>query len=299
MRRLILTALCVLGLLASAGSLGAAESRYSEWGTDDSSALAALISRLNELIDEAERARAADPRFLGDLRDALAGYERPWRREVLHDDFRDGDYVQNPAWTVAEGEFTVDSNLGLRSVIKPPTAEEQAQAEQQEGDAKDIAKALLSALLAQKEEQKAAAEPTRADIFIRGAITNAFAVEYDLVSKQKSGRLVVDIFQGRLRSAGYRLAYVPGAVPSLELIRFGTRGTAVVDNYSEALALEDGYRHRIRLTRDREALMTVSVDGKERIRVRDRSFRDPFDGVSIVNEGGDYAIREISVFGIE
>jgi hypothetical protein len=31
--------------------------------------------------------------------------------------------------------------------------------------------------------------------------------------------------------------------------------------------------------------------------VTDRSFRDPFDGIALVNGGGDYALRSITVDG--
>ena len=43
------------------------ETRYQTWQGDDT-ATAALVERLNQLIDDAERARAADPNFLADLR---------------------------------------------------------------------------------------------------------------------------------------------------------------------------------------------------------------------------------------
>ena len=37
----------------------------------------ALIVEITELIDAAERARAADPKFLEDLRQALEDYQEP------------------------------------------------------------------------------------------------------------------------------------------------------------------------------------------------------------------------------
>ena len=73
-----------------------------------------LIDALNKLIDEAERARAADPRFLRDLRDLANRYDWPWRVMVLRDDFRDGDFTKGPRWTVKAGEYYIDWRDGLK-----------------------------------------------------------------------------------------------------------------------------------------------------------------------------------------
>lgn len=71
----ILTLLFTL-TVGAAVSVGVAvraadEPRYQTWQGDDP-ATAALVERLNSLIEDAERARAADPNFLADLRAAIA-----------------------------------------------------------------------------------------------------------------------------------------------------------------------------------------------------------------------------------
>ncbi len=43
--------------------------------------------------------------------------------------------------------------------------------------------------------------------------------------------------------------------------------------------------------------MVVKIDGAEIMNVIDRSFRDAFDGVVLVNSGGDYALRSITIDG--
>ena len=59
MRYVLISILC-LSLFASFGAR--AEERYSEWGGSDAK-YDALVERLNELIDSAEKSRAADPRL--------------------------------------------------------------------------------------------------------------------------------------------------------------------------------------------------------------------------------------------
>ena len=45
--------------------------------------------------------------------------------------------------------------------------------------------------------------------------------------------------------------------------------------------------------------MTASVDGEELIRVKSSALEDPFGGLSLVNSGGDYAVRSIAIYGDE
>ena len=59
-------------LTMGAAAQAADEPRYQAWQGNDA-ATAALVERLNGLIDGAERVRAADPNFLADLRAAIDG----------------------------------------------------------------------------------------------------------------------------------------------------------------------------------------------------------------------------------
>jgi len=43
--------------------------------------------------------------------------------------------------------------------------------------------------------------------------------------------------------------------------------------------------------------MVVSFDGKEIIRVTDRGFKDQFDGLALVNHGGDFSVLNVNVAG--
>ena len=78
-----------------------------------------MIERLDGLIDEAERSRAADLGFLRDLRGLAGEYRRMPRTLLLSDDFADGDYTRDPRWTVTAGRYWVEQGWGLRSAIKP------------------------------------------------------------------------------------------------------------------------------------------------------------------------------------
>jgi len=265
-----------------------------------------FVDKLKGLIDEAEKARAVDPQFLGDLRGLVREYDRPRRRVVLSDRFEDGDFTDNPAWTVTQGRYWVERGWGLRSAVKAgPAAQSAPQPEPRKG--RDAAAAIFGRILQQAIDpegklgggQTAGGAPATA-IQIALALTNAFAVEIDLSSWSAEGRLEIGPYQGAPKGAeraqGYVLAYTPGG--ELELLRVSPRGSSIIDRRTGLVALEDKKTHRLLWTRNADGLMTVSIDGREVLKASDKAFRGPFDGLRIVNQGGDYIFKRIAVFTI-
>ena len=41
--------------------------------------------------------------------------------------------------------------------------------------------------------------------------------------------------------------------------------------------------------------MSVSIDGKAVLNAADQGFSDPFQGVTIANQGGDYIVKRIAI----
>ena len=152
---------------------------------------------------------------------------------------------------------------------------------------------------AAKAAEQAARRNARAELFTRLVISNSFTIQMDMVSRKADGRFEVDVFQGYQRNVGYRLVYNAGASPSFELLRFGRSGARRLAVHNRQFKLEDGYRHRILFTRDESGGMSVSVDGGILVEASDRSFRDPFNGVALINKGGYFAVREITVLGVK
>jgi len=341
----------------------------------------ALVKDISGLIDEADSARAADPKFLNDLRQALEDYQGPKLVSLMHDDFGDGNFSSNPRWQEAEGEFTIDGKRGLRSLAKKPAPSQADNLSERlnELEAKKADKGrftlvksstlannpyvpvgeeiervqaaikaaggpspmqgrlealeeirndsgrftLLQSMIlsgkpnvpvgeeiertkeaianeqAAKAAEKAAQQSSRAELYTRMVISNSFSVQLELLSSQADGRFEIDVFQGYARAVGYRLAYNAGASPSFELLRFGRSGARVLARLDKAVKLEDGYRHLILFSRDESGGMSVSLDGGTLVQTSDKSFRDPSNGIALINDGGDFAVREISVMGVQ
>ena len=72
-----------------------------------------LIDEIRQLVDEAQRARAADPLFLQDLRSVTNRFFWPWRTLSLFDDFSGSDQPDSPTWTSLGGSVALDPDGGL------------------------------------------------------------------------------------------------------------------------------------------------------------------------------------------
>lgn len=284
----LLTVLVALGC----GPALAQTSTYQPWAPPQDD-LQTMIDKLRKLVDEAEKARAADPVFLQDLKALVAEYDRtpaaPARVPLLSDDFRDGNFTAAPAWTVASGRFSVDPQFGLRSTVA-------LGASSSGSSNQDAAAILLQTLLGQASGQQSSTTAGTASIINAPVrLTNAFSVEVEFGSLVGGGRVAFGPSVARSIHDGYRVFYVSGAQPSIKLVALKKGEQAVVASHNLSTALEDRKRHTIKWTRQSSGAMVVSLDGAEIIKVTDQVFVEAFTGFTITNPGGDFVVRRVVV----
>lgn len=272
--------------------------RYQQWQGYNSENMQDLINELDGLIDQAEADRAADPEFLKDLRAALQKYTAPAAPKyvaLLFDDFRDGNYTQNPTWTVTSGTFKVDNKgsfTGLRSTIYPPGT--QPGQTSTGNPALDILGAILN-----QEQQQNTSTAKYAAIYTPVKVSNEFRIKFDFASTERFGRMDFGVYQGAGGANAYRLAYLPNQKDSLRLVRLTSKGAVVIASYKTTLSLENNRRHLFEWTRDKNGTMAVLLDGQEVMRVADKTITKPFDGFLFVNGGGSYYIRNVGIEGLK
>lgn len=252
------------------------------------------IEALEALIERAERTKAADESFLADLRDLAETYgetetgykgstysgndeQQEELRALIEDDFSDGDYTQDPRWAVTAGEFSVESE-GLRSRVRGQVA-----SSENAGEA--IAGALLGALTGAGTPRAYAAIHNGTDV------PNAFAVDI-AVTSQGDGRFDFGPYQGS-GDSGYRLAFTPGASPTVQLLKAVEGRVSVIESWRGDL----GRSVEFRWTRDESGDMEVSANGDTLFEVSDESFSDPFQGFLMLNGGGDFTVERVTVSG--
>jgi hypothetical protein len=138
---------------------------------------------------------------------------------------------------------------------------------------------------------------SRAEISTSALIGNDFTIRTELASLEGRGRIIIGPYQRNGRSDGYRLAYSPAGRPWLALLRLSRQGVTTIDSIDRPAAGDSGEPRVLSWSRQRNGVMTVSIDGHIALRASDWSFRDSFTGVSIVNEGGDFILGEIAIEG--
>jgi hypothetical protein len=259
-----------------------------------------LVDQLKEVIRGAEQSRGANQPLIKQLRDLVRRYDWPWRVSLLYDDFRDGDYTYNPRWTVNQGEFWVARGGGLRSSFDPTASRIRPAS-----DRNSALDALGEILLGGRERDVNPSQvglKSEGEIFTRVGISSAFAVKVQLNIKnsaERNTRLEFGPFQGDNRLSGYRLAYESDGTPSISLLRFGPNRSAVIEMVDQGIELEDGNQHTIEWRRGNDGEMVVLLDDKRVIQTVDRAYDDNFDGFSVVNKGGEFEIKRVSIFGTQ
>ncbi|MEG3617012.1 hypothetical protein V5T82_00965 [Magnetovibrio sp. PR-2] len=300
-------ALLISTLVALPLSAEAADGRYGAWsppGANSSSPAGNtedLLKDLKALVDDAEKAKAADRLFLRDLRDLMARYENPWIKRALFDDFMDGELAKNPSWKTVSGEFWVERGYGLRSKAVAGSVGSTSSGKMSK---EELAISILGAVLQGKNKSSTQTQTkptpaTPAVLSTRATISNAFALNAEFSSWKGEGDFAFAVTQGS-GGAGYRLVYTPkqsGRSATVELVRKSSRGEGVINSHSID-ALEDQKTHALAWTRDKLGNMTVSVDGKQVMSARDASFRDAFDGAAIINAGADVIVKSVEVLGM-
>ena len=259
-----------------------------------------LVDELKRLTDQAERDRTASYRFIDQLRDLIARYDWPWGRQILFDDFQDGELASNPAWNSDSDAFWVTRSVGLRTQLSS-YASHNGNGNRQQSTKEVLLGILIEGATGQQQGGGDSFNaPGRADIYSVVPISNAFAMTIQLSSLgrgKQDGSFEWGPYQGRSIDSGYRLVYQGGDRPALKLVRYRSGMSAIIDLYDQGGLLEDGGIHEISWQRTTNGTMTVTLDGRQIIQVRDRSYRQGFDGISMTNRGGEYGIRSIAVFG--
>ncbi len=279
----------------------------------DNPELQELVDELRSLAEKSREQRAADRWLQQSLEDLVAKFDRPWRRELLFDDFSDGNFSSDPEWTVVSGRFWVDASLGLRSRVQPRKVArpEEPAGERSRDSKKDVGGAIFEALLDQalkreepaqgrsrSEEDAAGKGPAR--IRLRGEITNAFSLELAFSVHNEpgvEGHFEVALFQEQAGDYGYVLALRTGEGGLMDLYRV-RRGQRELVNSSRLKADPgSGERNELVWRQAANGQVEVLMNGEEIMNLSDRAFRDDYRWLELVNQSGEIGVRRVKILG--
>ncbi len=265
----------------------------------DRQTLEDLLRDLDQKIKDADNRMIAHPKFLDELRAMVKQYRSRLRVVYFSDDFSDGDYWNNPVWTVDAGTFQVSSNRRLLSDIPPERPSTTRPAQERSSNLPGMLRDILKAPEEKEEEKPQGAAPMReARIHANATIGPAFEVELTLVSRSTMGRMEIVLLGGAPETPYYRLIYrtSPSAERPIEVARERDGKSFTVDTANQYPVLDDGAPHRIQWIRDSQGRMRVVVDGKEVLSTYEFFYRGNFTGLALVNRGGTYEWGPVAVY---
>ncbi len=288
-------------------SAGVARAQYDD-RYSDRDAEQEMVDELRGLIEKAQRQRAARPRFLRDLGALADRHDYPWRRPIVREYFRDGDFTRDPHWRVASGEFVMNWSGGLYSRVRRGDRldlRRPSRDDRQSGKitGEDIAKAIFEGLLNRPDKSntqggRASREP--AQIFLQQRITSAFAISATFAAN--SGRQGDDwggfdfgVIDNQRRAQGYRLSYTPAT--GLTLFRTSGQNARAIAGSDRGFRLDGRRDHVIDWSRDRGGHFHVSLDGQDILAASDRETARNFAAFYLINRGGEFILRSLTIDG--
>lgn len=281
------------------------------FAADSDADLQTLVDEIQALAEKSRKERAADRWLQIALEDLVDKYNFPWKDSLFSDDFSDGDYRNDPSWSVSTGEFWIDRRLGLRSEVvsrEIPERRQQEPARRQSNE--DIGKALIGALLQDalggRKQQQREAEPEHsrtetipASIRTAVAIPTTFAVEAIFSQNNRpgeSGQFEWIVMQDQQASNAYKVVISTGSKPMLEVIRVRSGRDSFLETV-DVPGIDDGGEHTLSWRQTGTGEINVFLDGEEVVKVSDRPFRHGFKYLGMINRGGDFSVSGIEVLG--
>ncbi len=310
--------LAAFGLILFTGAgARAQETHYAPWEGQvrPGDAMPEMLKTLRQLTDQADRDKAANPVFLADLRRVISDYDTRYRWPVglLFDDFRDGEFASNPAWTVVGGTWQVTKRGGTNALFSSTRNDGGYNTQSNSGNAADVVANVLGVLLNQQngqgqnqsgQYQSGQYQPDQnqqgpngsASIVAPVAISDQFYIRLELVSRH-GRQFNFGPYAGRRAQDSYQVSYMAGAANGLVLSRVSERGSQLLGQSRGPINLDDNQAHVIEWKRGPGGKMIVVLDGDPVIEATDPGLRRPFSGFLMANSGGSFGISSVAING--
>lgn len=269
-----------------------------------------IVDDVKVLAARAHQQRGADPWLLDALDSLVAKYDRPYGTPVLDESFRDGDYTRNPGWTVVNGNFWIDRSLGLRSQsqARPPQSDTAVDSDPNANWSTLLMGAILSSMGGNTQGNTQAStqtttpaqggQGTPAVIALPVDVGNSFALDIAFTQHDAltdPSRIEFGMLDGSKGARGYSLILRTGPNPAAMLRRVdGTQGQ-MLQRVALAHPFAVGQVQNISWRRGSDGNMTVLLNGQPLLQATDRGGGESYHRLGVVNRGGDFALRHVTL----
>ncbi|MCA1785115.1 MAG: hypothetical protein LC657_03930, partial [Desulfobacteraceae bacterium] len=103
-------------------------------------------------------------------------------------------------------------------------------------------------------------------------------------------------YHDQYRNSGYVVKFLHEKEQSIALIRFDQSGSSVIDMTRQERIFRQNAPQSLSWMRYADGEMKVMIGEEEILNTKDNMFKG-FDGISFINEGGDYAVDSIRILG--
>lgn len=273
---------------------------------DQNKKLKSLIAELETKIENADKKMIAHPSFLEELRDLVEKYKSQIRELFFKDTFNDGDYDNNPKWTVKSGEFSVNKAGRLSSFVALPTdeAQEVDQSERKKSVEAEAVEILIDSFFGsspknetvhKKAPQSETVQP--ASIYTKKTIPPAFEMNVKFKSSPNS-KFDITLLGTNNLLPRYRLKIRAdhSIEEPIEIVRESGSRSFTVDASNKFPVINDGEFHTLSWIRLTNGAMNVLIDGIKVLKTYEVYYRDNFTGFEITNNGGSHKWDSFTIF---
>ena len=277
-------------------------------GLSNNRELNAMISELENKITEADKRMAEHLNFLEELRTIVEKYKSRIKELIFSDNFKDGNYTENPEWIVKSGNFSINEDDRLSNSVIAKVVEPEAESGKDKSFEQEAIGLVLEGIFGSKNES----EPQRktenslqttqpASIYSKTSIPPDFEINMEFISESKMGEMgeMQIVLSGSERlTPRYRLSYKDNASQDrpIEIIRENNGRQFTIEAATKYPQIDDGKLHKIKWVRYKNGTMNVLIDNDIVLETHEIYFKNKFTGIGIENNGGTYHWASIEIY---
>ncbi|MBC8549575.1 MAG: hypothetical protein H8D23_07980 [Candidatus Brocadiales bacterium] len=263
-----------------------------------------MISELENKITIEDEHLVAQSKFLEELRTLIAKYRSRIKELFFSDDFKDGNYTNNPKWIVKSGNFFVNEAGQLSNSVVAQDVEPATRSGKDKSLEKEAIGLVLDGIFGSKKKAEPERKPERpsqvvqpAIIYSQASISPDFEIDVEFISNSEMGEMEIVLLGSDNLTPRYRLNYKKNGSQErpIEIIRENNGRKFIIEAATKYPQIDDGTPHNVKWIRYKNGVMNVLIDNDIVLETHEVYFKNKFSGIEIQNNGGTYQWASLKI----